>query len=120
MKKSLNYIVLLVFAPLLILVGILGFIIPAESALTSGAAPYNIFHIIFGLFGLVLLFSKNEGYVRGFNIGFGLIDLYQAFAGFLHVFPERYFQWTRVDDLLHIVIGTALVLVGLLGTKKRG
>ncbi|MBC7900645.1 MAG: hypothetical protein H7070_11410 [Saprospiraceae bacterium] len=93
--------------------------IPPENALTSGAAPYNVFHILFGAFGLLLVFSKNEGYIRGFNIGFGLIDLYQAAASFLHLFPERLFQWTRVDDVLHIVIGAALVLVGFFGNKKR-
>lgn len=116
---SLNFKVLLVFAPLLILVGILGFVIPPEIALTSGAAPYNIFHLIFGAFGLILLLSKNEGYIRGFNIGFGFIDLYQAFASFLDLFPETHFQWTSVDDILHIVIGAGLVLVGLFASKSR-
>ena len=35
-QKSLNYKVLLVFAPILIFTGILGFIIPAQSSVTSG------------------------------------------------------------------------------------
>jgi len=119
MNRRLNYIVLLVFAPILILVGILGFVIPPEVALTSGAAPYNVFHIIFGAFGLLLLLSKNEGYIRGFNIGFGLIDLYQALAGFLNLFPETHFQWTRADDVLHVVIGAVLVAVGLFADRGR-
>ncbi len=68
MAKSLNYTVLLIFAPLLVLVGILGFIIPVDKGLTSGAPAYNVFHIIFGIFGVVLLFSRNEGYIRGFII----------------------------------------------------
>ncbi len=117
-EKSINYKVLLVFAPLLILIGILGFVIPPEKALTSGAAAYNIFHICFGTLGLVLLFFRNENSVRLFNIGFGLIDLYQALASFAHLFPERYFQWTRVDDVLHIVIGAILILVGIFGDRK--
>ena len=116
---SLNYKVLLIFAPLLLLIGFLGFVIPSEMALTSGAAPYNVFHIIFGAFGLLLLFLNNQSYIRGFNIGFGLIDLYQAFASFLHLFPERLFQWTRTDDVLHIVIGAALVAVGLFADRNR-
>ena len=119
MHKSLNYNVLLVFAPLLILVGILGFVVPSDGALTSGAPPYNIFHLIFGAFGLILLLLKNEGYIRGFNIGFGLIDLYQAFASFLDLFPEKHFQWTRVDDILHILIGATLVSIGLFAAKSR-
>ena len=55
--------------------------------------------------------------MRGFNIGFGLIDLYQTLASFLHLFPEQLFKWTRVDDILHIVIGATLVFVGLYGFK---
>ncbi len=119
-SKSLNYKVLRVFAPLLILTGILGFLIPPEQALTSGAAAYNIFHIFFGVLGLVLVFSKIEKYIRLFNLGFGLIDLYQALASFLHIFPEQYFKWTQVDDFLHIVIGAILVGVGIYGYKFSG
>ena len=112
---GLNYYILLVFAPLLVLTGILGFVIPAKKSLTSGAPPYNIFHIIFGSIGLVLVICKCGGGIRAFNIGFGLIDLYQAGASFLHLFPEKHFQWKRADDILHIVIGLALVLVGIFG-----
>lgn len=110
-----NYYVLLVFAPLLILVGILGFVIPPQKSLSSGAAPYNIFHILFGLIGVVILYFNHDPCIRAFNIGFGIIDLYQAAASFLHLFPEKHFRWTRVDDVLHIVIGAGLVLVGVFG-----
>ena len=118
-KKGLNYKVLLVFAPVLILTGIAGFVVPEEKALTSGAPAYNIFHIFFGVTGLFLLFLRNENYIRIFNIGFGLIDLYQAIAAFTNLFPIRYFQWTRVDDLLHLVIGAFLVAVGIYGYKTK-
>lgn len=118
-SKSLNYKVLLIFAPVLILIGVLGFTIPASISLTSGATPYNLFHIAFGFIGLFILFAGKESYIRGFNIGFGLIDLYQAFASFLNLFPKEIFKWTRVDDVLHIVIGAALVVVGLYGFKDK-
>jgi len=111
-----NYYVLAVFAPLLIVVGILGFIIPANKSLTSGAPTYNIFHIVFGLIGVGMLVCGNDTCIRGFNIGFGVIDLYQAAASFLHLFPEQQFSWTRVDDILHIVIGAGLILVGVFGS----
>ncbi len=110
---NINYYVLLIFAPVLTLTGILGFVIPAKKGLTSGAPAYNIFHIIFGLIGLGLALSHNSTGIRVFNIGFGLIDLYQAGASFLHIFPEKYFRWKRADDILHIIIGAGLVLVGL-------
>ncbi|MEO6655303.1 MAG: hypothetical protein ABIO36_04410 [Pyrinomonadaceae bacterium] len=111
----LNYYTLLVFAPLLILTGILGFVIPAKKALTSGTPAYNVFHIIFGLTGIMIV-THHYDYIRAFNIGFGLIDLYQAAASYMHLFPEKHFHWKRADDMLHIVIGAALVLVGLLGS----
>lgn len=118
-RKSLNHKVLLVFAPILILTGILGFVIPKEYALTSGVAAYNIFHLIFGAIAILLLVVKNENSIRLFNIGFGLIDLYQAFAAFTNLFPIRQFQWTRIDDVLHIIIGAALVAVGLYGSERK-
>ncbi len=112
---NLNFLILAIFAPVLVLVGILGFIIPANKSPTSGEAPYNIFHIFFGLIGAVIVLSNHETAIRSFNIGFGLIDLYQALAGFTNLFPKQYFKWTRVDDVLHIVIGAALVLIGVFG-----
>ncbi len=108
---NINYYVLIIFAPLLILTGILGFIIPREKGVTSGAPAYNIFHIIFGVAGIMVA-THHYDYIRTFNIGFGLIDLYQAAASFLHLFPEKQFKWKRADDILHIVIGAGLVLGG--------
>lgn len=110
-RKNLNYLVLMVFAPVLILVGIAGFIMP--TSLSSSAPAYNIFHIVFGIVGLAFVLMKNDQLIRSFNIGFGVIDLYQAAASFLHLFPESYFRWTTGDDILHIIIGAALILVGL-------
>jgi len=112
----LNFYVLVVFAPLLVLTGVLGFVLPADKSLTSGAPAYNVFHIIFGLIGVTAVLSVNGSFIRGFNIVFGLIDLYQAAASFLHLFPERHFKWKRADDVLHIVIGAGLVLVGVFGS----
>lgn len=110
-----NYYVLIVFAPILIVVGIAGFLIPPKKSLTSGAPPYNIFHIAFGLIGLAVVYSQNDTWIRAFIIGFGGIDLYQAFASFLHLFPEKYFRWKRTDDILHLGVGLALVLIGIFG-----
>ncbi len=111
---GLNYIVLFVFAPLLILTGILGFILPREKSLTSGAPAYNIFHIVFGLLGLALVYTQNGVWI--FNVLFGLADLYQAAASRLHLFPEKQFRWKQADDLLHIVVGSILVLAGVFGS----
>jgi hypothetical protein len=112
---DLNYYVLLIFAPLLIVVGVLGFIIPDKYSLTSGASAYNIFHIVFGLIGLGCVLFGVEPCIRAFNIGFGLIDLYQAAASYLHIFPKNQFRWKPADDILHVVIGAGLILVGIAG-----
>lgn len=118
-KKSFGYKTLAIFAPLLILVGIAGFLIPAEQSLTSRAPAYNIFHIVFGTIGLILLWSGKEWLVSSFNLGFGLIDLYQALASYLDLPPKQYFLWTSVDDILHIVIGLLLVVIGGHALFKR-
>jgi hypothetical protein len=119
-KKSINRLALTAFAPILILLGVAGFLIPAQKSLTSGATPYNVFHIISGVIGIALLLLKEERWAIIFNIGFGLIDLYQALASYLGLFPERFFRWTRVDDVSHVIIGLALVIIGLYGVVKRG
>lgn len=116
---SLNRLVLLIFPLVLIAIGILGFLIPAEANLTSGTTSYNAFHIVAGVIGLVFWLANKERAAETFNIGFGLIDLYQAFASYQHLFPEQYFHWTRADDVLHIVIGFLLIAVGCYGMINR-
>jgi hypothetical protein len=117
-KKSANYITLAIFAPILILVGVAGFLIPAQHSLTSGAPAYNVFHLVFGTVGLVILSTRSQSLISSFNAGFGLIDLYQALASYLHLPPGQYFLWTRVDDILHILIGLTLVIMGGYGILK--
>ena len=117
-KKGINFITLAIFAPILILTGVAGFLIPAEHSLTSGAPPYNVFHIVFGAIGLIFVWRRKEQLISFFNAGFGLIDLYQALASHLSLPPKNYFLWTRVDDILHILIGLALVIIGCYGLFK--
>jgi len=119
MKKSINFVTLAIFAPVLILAGVAGFLVPAQQSLTSGAAPYNVFHICFGTLGLIVLWTRKDSLVRFFNFGFGLIDLYQALASYANLLPKQYFLWTRMDDILHILIGSALVFIGGYGILKR-
>lgn len=104
---------------MLILAGIAGFLIPPEQSLTSGATPYNIFHILFGILGLLIVWTRNEKFISLFNAGFGLIDLYQAAASVAHLPPVQYFLWTRVDDILHVVIGLFLTIIGFYGLIRR-
>jgi len=110
-----------VFSIILIIAGVLGFILPPSWSLTSGALFYNIFHLFFGIIGLILSAAKKENLIILFNFCFGLIDLYQVFASKFNLFPIALFKWTVYDDVLHIIIGLMLVIIGVLGffVKKK-
>ena len=114
-----NDLVLLIFAPILILTGIGGFIIPEDIALMSGAVPYNIFHILFGVIGLSIWYFTSSFWAAIFNIVFGLIDLYQALASFFGLPPADVFHYTIGDDVLHVVIGVFLFVVGSYEIKSN-
>jgi hypothetical protein len=103
----------------LILTGIAGFVVPPSASLTSGATPYNVFHIIFGAIGLFLVLGKKPLLPSLFNFVFGLIDIYQAVASYLNLPPKQFFLWTSVDDVLHVVLGVGLALIGLYGILKQ-
>lgn len=113
----LNHKALVVFAPILILTGLLGFLIPAEKALMSGVASYNLFHIIAGLAGLAFVFSESQRLPCAFNLVFGAIDLYQAAASFLGLFPITHFQWKPADDVIHVLLGVCLAALGFWGLR---
>jgi len=117
-NKTLNQRTLAVLGPLLILTGIAGFLIPERYTMMSGAAPYNLFHIIFGVAGLSLVMTNSDLWAGAFNLVFGLIDLYQALASALGLAPIQYFHWTYVDDVVHVLLGFALVLIGGYGLRN--
>jgi hypothetical protein len=114
---KINRLVLTIFAPILLVVGTLGFLLPASVALTSGATPYNVFHLCFGVVGLACVASKQPLAIKGFNVGFGAIDLYQAVASVAGLWPKELFQWKVADDVLHVVVGAALVAFGVLADR---
>jgi len=116
--KTLNQKTLMVIAPLLVLTGIGGFLIPEQYSLMSGAAPYNMLHLIFGALGLVLISANSDLLASSFNFGFGLIDLYQVLASVVGLTPIEYFHWTYVDDVVHVILGFALALIGGYGIWK--
>lgn len=116
--KNINFLILKFFAPVLILTGILGYLIPQEYSLMSTSGYYNIFHIAAGLIGLLIALIRNMKAVIAFNIAFGLLDLYQAAASFLNIFPDELINYTLTDDILHVVIGIVLVLAGVFGKKS--
>ena len=117
-NKTLNQKTLMVLGPLLLLTGIAGFVVPESYSLMSGAAPYNLFHIIFGALGLLVVMSNSDRWASAFNLIFGLIDLYQALASGVGLAPIQYFHWTYADDVVHVLLGFALVLIGGYGLRN--
>jgi Domain of unknown function (DUF4383) len=114
--RDVNRLVARIFGSTLILTGVAGFVIPQKKAMTSGAPAYNVFHLIFGLTGIVA--SRRRSTARAFNVGFGAIDLYQAVASRRGWFPQRAFRWKTADDVLHLVIGAGLIAAGLSDPRR--
>ena len=117
-NKTLNQKTLMVLGPLLLLTGIAGFVIPERYSLMSGATPYNLFHIVFGSLGLLIVMTNSDRWASAFNLIFGLIDLYQALASVVGLAPIQYFHWTYADDVVHVLLGFALVLIGGYGLRN--
>lgn len=105
------------FAPLLILTGGLGFLLPPQLSLMSGAVPYDVFHLLAGIVGLGIVLRGSAAAATTFNLIFGAIDLYQAFAGLTGAFPAHWFALRPADHIVHVVIGSFLVGVGYLGRR---
>lgn len=115
---SWNRRVLYVFAPVLLVAGILGFVIPPSLALMSGAAPYNIFHIVFGIIGIAIARAGRPRPIAAFNFLFGAFDLWQAVAGVTGLFPATLFALRPADHVVHVVLGVILVALGARGLSR--
>lgn len=112
-----NVQALTIFAPLLLLAGVLGFVTPPELSLMSGAVPYNIFHLIAGSFGLVVALRRSVAACALFNLVFGAIDLWQFVAGLTGLFPAHLFALRPADHIVHLLFGAGLVAIGYLGRR---
>jgi hypothetical protein len=113
-----NLRLLAVFGPVLIATGVAGLTLPPGLSLMSGAAPYDIFHIIFGTLGLAIVLARSARFAALFNLGFGAVDLYQAVAGAIGFFPARPFGLRPADHVVHVVLGLLLVSFGLHRSDK--
>lgn len=114
-----NLRLLAVFGPILIATGVAGLTLPPRLALMSNALPYDIFHIVFGALGVVIVLRRSARFAALFNLGFGAIDLYQAVAGLAGFFPARLFALRPADHVAHVVLGALLVAVGAGGWRQR-
>lgn len=113
-----NLRLLAVFGPVLIATGVAGLTLPPGLSLMSGAAPYDIFHIIFGTLGLAIVLARSARFAGLFNLGFGALDLYQAVAGAVGFFPAGPFGLRPADHVVHVLLGLLLVVFGLHRSDK--
>jgi hypothetical protein len=107
------------FGALLVLTGAMGLLRPEPGGLMSQAVPYDIFHIAFGALGLTVGLRRAPGESAAFNLGFGLIDLWQVVAGWSGVFPAPLFALRPADHVVHLVVGVLLVACGAAGLRRR-
>jgi hypothetical protein len=114
-----NVRVTAVFGPVLILTGLVGLAFPDLEGPMSHAVPYDVFHIAFGLLAVGIALGRQSSMAALFNLGFGLIDLYQAVAGVAGLFPAALFELRPGDHVVHVVLGFALFACGLAGLRRR-
>ena len=109
----------LAFSLVLAWAGLVPLIHPDSAAPTSMAPDLAWFHLFFSLLGFASFAVKKGAWAPWFAVGFGAIDLYQALASASGWFPIHEFRWTSLDNTIHWIVGTALVVLGLLGRLRR-
>jgi hypothetical protein len=107
------------FGAILILTGLSGLLLRDPTSLMSQAVPYDLFHIAFGALGLTLGLRGIPAPAARFNLGFGLVDLYQVVAGLSGAFPAGLFALRPGDHAVHLVLGVLLVVCGTAGLRHR-
>jgi uncharacterized membrane protein HdeD (DUF308 family) len=125
-----NRIVALVIGVVLLLVGIIGFFVPAENSTGVQAifglfdvdVVHNLVHVVSGILGIAAAFT---GWSRRFNQVFGIIYILIGLLGLIPAlyFPAGTFGTDRglflglmhinaADHVLHLVIGIVGAAVG--------
>jgi hypothetical protein len=116
-NRNINFLVLKILSPILILIGVAGYFLPSSYKIICTDSYYNLFHIDAGIIGFIIVLIGNLAIARLYNILLGCVYVYQAVASFLHIFPAKLFHYTVTDDILNIDIGAVLILIGLLANN---
>jgi hypothetical protein len=113
-SKNSNLLILKILSPLLLMLGVAGYLLPKEYSFICRDCYYNLLHINLGMMGFIMLFASNQALIRLYNIFLGFLFFYQATASLLNIFPARLFHYTCIDDIFHTDLGCMLLLVGIL------
>jgi hypothetical protein len=109
-----NVLALGIFSALILLIGVADFLLPEYLTILSATYICNLFRINLGLIGIIIALFNHIKLSRHSNFVFGMLLTYLAVASFFHLFPEEFFQWTVLDDILNMDIGLAMVLISLI------
>ena len=112
-----NILALGIFSALILLMGAMAFLMPENLPLLSTEYPYNLFRVNIGLIGIIMALFNDQKITRYSNFILGIIIAYQALASYLHLYPEEFFQWTFMDNIVNGDIGLAMILISL--TRKN-
>jgi hypothetical protein len=113
-----NLLVAGIFGAILIVTGLVGLVARDPAGLMSQAVPYDLFHIAFGSLAVGLALRRQRTGAALFNLGFGLIDLWQVVAGLSRLFPAALFALKPGDHIVHLVLGVVLTACGLAGLRR--
>jgi hypothetical protein len=104
----------MVFGPLLIAAGLLGFVLPARLNPMSGRPIRNVLRICLGIAGVMIAFPHgSEGWARAFNLLLGALGAAQLFLSRRGGVLKDEFGWTRTDDALNLLVGPGLIALAL-------
>ena len=130
-----NRIFALALGSVFVLIGIIGFLIPAENSTGVQAlfglfdvdTVHNMIHLLTGILGIIAAFT---GQARTFNQVFGVI---YTLLGILGLFPVLYFpsqayghdsglflgllHINAADHILHLIAGSAAIAMGFFVAK---
>ena len=118
-KRTLNLVMLTGLAPILVGIGCINFFLPAYINWINTSLYTNIFFIIAGIIGSVLVIKKSDANAKRFNLVLGMTFLSFVIANFAGLYPATIVEWTSLDDSVHLIMSTSLILVGIHGQKKQ-
>jgi hypothetical protein len=115
-KTAMNFntFALGIFSALFLLIGAIAFLIPENMPFLSTTYPYNLFRVNIGLIGIIMALFNDKTITKYSNLALGLVITYQAVASLLHIYPDDFFKYTILDNIVNMDIGLAMLLFSLI------
>ena len=104
-----NTLALGIFSAIILLIGVMVFFLSDNMAMLSTTYLSNLFRTNIGLVGIIVALFNNKKYSRISNFILGILLAFQSLASSFNLFPEHFFQWTILDDILNVDIGATMI-----------